>query len=45
MISKNYPKTLEDHIHQFGGNETKTFLTKEEHANFLLENNEVSLKD
>ena len=30
----------EDHIHQFGNNESRTFLTKNEHDRFVSEGKE-----
>ena len=45
FVAKDYTEQPKDHIHQFGENEAKVFVTKEEHDKFLLENREDSLRN
>ena len=35
LVDEVFMEQPEDHIHQFGNNESRTFLTKDEHDGFL----------
>ena len=46
MADEEFTKQPKDHIHYFGNNEpgeSRMFLTKDEHANFLTEEKEENM--
>ena len=49
LVAEDFIEQPEDHIHHFGNNESKYFLTKDEHDRFILEgkeeNNENVVKE
>jgi hypothetical protein len=44
LIDEEFIEQLEDHIHHFGNNESRTFLTKDEHDRFLSEEEKRVMK-
>lgn len=45
LVDEEFMEQSKDHIHQFGNNESRNFLTKDEHDRFLLEGKEEGIEN